>query len=328
MNQEIKNQILNKIKVYDRIVIFRHTRSDGDCVGAAAGLQQIIRCTWPKKDVRLAGTEIAPHLHFLGAEDAQIPDEFYAGALGIVVDTSTEARISTPKYKLCRELIKIDHHIAVDNYADLCWVEADRASCCEMIVDFYRTFGAELKLDTRAAACLYTGMVTDTGRFKYAAVKGETMRCAAVLLDTGFDAQKLYAHLYLKNTEDFRFTSWVYEKMQQTAHGVAYIHVDKATQEQFHLTVDQAGNCIDDLDSIRGCIAWIAFIETGDGQNSIRVRLRSRFVHVNTIAEKYRGGGHACASGATVYSRDEAAQLLRDADRHIQKYKETHEDWL
>ena len=71
-------------------------------------------------------------------------------------------------------------------------------------------------------------------------------------------------------------------------------------QEQFGLSLEQASAIIGNLDSIRGCISWIAFIETGDG--SIRVRLRSRFVTVSELAEKYNGGGHACAAGATVYS--------------------------
>jgi phosphoesterase RecJ-like protein len=99
-------------------------------------------------------------------------------------------------------------------------------------------------------------------------------------------------------------------------------------QEQFNLTLEQASACVNDMDSIRGCIAWIAFIETGDEKDTIRVRLRSRFVHINTIAEKYRGGGHACASGATLYGKDEIAKLLADADAHVKAYKETHEGWL
>ena len=72
----------------------------------------------------------------------------------------------------------------------------------------------------------------------------------------------------------------------------------------------------------------MVFIENGDAEGTIRVRLRSRFVHINPIAEMYRGGGHACASGATVYSWDEAEELLKDADAHIKEYKETHEGWL
>jgi phosphoesterase RecJ-like protein len=65
-----------------------------------------------------------------------------------------------------------------------------------------------------------------------------------------------------------------------------------------------------------------------DEENVIRVRLRSRFVHINPVAEKYNGGGHACASGATVYSWEEAERLVADADAHVKEYKETHEGWL
>jgi len=89
-----------------------------------------------------------------------------------------------------------------------------------------------------------------------------------------------------------------------------------------------ASACVGTLDSIRGCISWMVFIENGDADHSYRVRLRSRFVHINSIAEKYRGGGHACASGATVYGMEEVQALLKDADAHVKEYKETHEDWL
>jgi phosphoesterase RecJ-like protein len=99
-------------------------------------------------------------------------------------------------------------------------------------------------------------------------------------------------------------------------------------QEKFNLTMEQASACVSDMDSIRGCIAWIAFIETGDEKDTIRVRLRSRFVHINSIAEKYNGGGHACASGATVYSKEEVASLLADTDALVKEYKENNEGWL
>ena len=327
MNQEIKQQILNKIKAYDRIMLFRHVRNDGDCVGATKGLKRIIQLTWPEKEVYLIDDDTVEFLKFLGPEDAQVEDAMYDTALGIVLDTASEARISNKKYKRCKELIKIDHHIPVENYGGLHWVEESRSSCCEMVVDFYRTF-PELKLDSEGATYLYTGMVTDSGRFRYPGVNGETMRCAAALLDVGIDTQTLFANLYLDTYETLQFTAHVYQKIQTTENGVAYIFVDRAMQEQFGLTLEQASACVNDLDSIRGCIAWIAFIETGDEKDTIRVRLRSRFVHINGIAEKYRGGGHACASGATLYGREEMALLLRDADAHIKEYKETHEGWL
>ena len=328
MNQEKKEIILEKIKEYPRIMLFRHVRNDGDCVGATKGLKEIIQATWPEKEVYLIDHDTAKYLEFMGPEDPEVPDAVYAEALGIVLDTASEARISNKKYTLCKELIKIDHHIPLENYGDYSWVEEERSSCCEMVVDFYSTFRDQLKLTSLAATHLYTGMVTDSGRFKYSGVNGDTLRNAAVLLDVGVDTDTLFARLYLEAYEYLKFKAQIYERMQITPNGVAYIYIDRAMQAEFGLSLEQASACIGNLDSIRGCISWLAFIETGDDQGSIRVRLRSRFVHINTIAEKYNGGGHACASGATVYRREEVDSLLADIDALVKEYKETHEDWL
>ena len=327
-NIEIMNTILQKIKEYDRIMIFRHIRNDGDCVGATKGLKRILQLTWPEKEVYLIDEDTAKYLEFLGPEDEPVADELYRDALGIVLDTASENRISNQKYTLCRELVKIDHHIPLENYGDYIWVEEDKSSACEMVVKFYDAFRDELKMDSEAATYLYTGMVTDTGRFRYSDVDGDTLRHAAMLLDVGVDTETLYARLYLEAFEYLKFKAHIYQQMEITENGVAYIFVDRAMQEQFGLSLEQASAVIGNLDSIRSCICWIAFIETGDEKGTIRVRLRSRFVHINNIAEKYRGGGHAAASGATLYSREEIDALLRDADAHIKEYKETHEGWL
>ena len=328
MNQEIMEKILQKIKEYDRIMLFRHVRNDGDCVGATKGMKAILKATWPEKEVYIIDKDTAAYLEFMGPEDEEVADEVYESALGIVMDTASEARVSNKKYKLCKELIKIDHHIPLETYGDLAWVEEERSSCCEMVVKFYDTFRDQLKIDKDAAAHLYTGMVTDSGRFKYDGVTGDTMRYAGVLLDVGVDTETLFARLYLEAFEYLKFKAEIYRRMQLTENGIAYIYIDKAMQEEFNLTLEQASACVGTLDSIRGCICWMVFIENGDADNSIRVRLRSRFVHINTIAEMHHGGGHACASGATVYSIEEMHQLLKEADEHVKNYKETHEGWL
>ena len=328
MNREVMEQILEKIKAYPRIMIFRHVRNDGDCVGASKGLKTILQQSFPEKEILLIDSECAQYLAFMGPEDENVADEIYAESLGIVVDTASEARISNKKYALCKELIKIDHHIPLENYGCLAWVEEDMSSCCEMIVKFYDTFRDQLKLDSTAATQLYTGMVTDTGRFRYSEVNGDTLRHAAILLDAGVDTETLFARLYLEAFEYLKFKAEIYRRMQVTENGVAYIFVDKAMQEEFGLSLEQASACVGTLDSIRGCICWAAFIENGDDQGTIRVRLRSRFVHINSVAEHYRGGGHACASGATVYGQEEMDALLREADALVKDYKENNEGWL
>ncbi len=327
-NIEIMEKILQKIKEYDRILIFRHFRPDGDAVGSTKGLQEILRLTYPEKEILLANEDYAKYLEFLGPEDGEIPDDKYADALGIAVDTGTIERLSCKKYSMCKETIKIDHHIDNNPYGDYSWVEDYRSSACEMIVKFYDTFRDELKINEKAAFYLYTGMVTDSGRFKYDGVTGDTLRLAGILLDQGINTEWLFANLYLDDFAQLKFQAHVYEKMQITENGVAYIFVDKEIQEIFGLSTEDASASVSYMDSIKGCLSWIAFIETGDEKGTIRVRLRSRFVPINTIAENYRGGGHAYASGATLYSIEEIDQLVAETDALIKNYKENNEGWL
>lgn len=326
MKTEVMQQIFGKIKAADVIMLFRHRRIDGDCVGATKGMKGLIKCTWPEKKVYLIDDEKSGFLSFMGSDDKEVPDDVYRNALGIVIDVGNSERISNRKYALCRELIKIDHHIEREPYGQINWVEDSRSSACEMMAAFYDAFQDKLKIDKETATHIYTGMVTDSGRFQYEGVNGETLRLAGLMLDQGVDTETLYAHLYLRSFDQLKFKGCIYENMQVTENGVAWIHVTKEMQQRFGLDFETASTAISSLSDIKGVLCWLAFIDTDTEE--IRVRLRSRFAAINGIAEKYNGGGHACASGATVYSRDEMNALIRDADVHIGNYKETHEGWL
>ena len=266
---DIQHQILEKMKAYDTIMLFRHSRVDGDCVGATKGMKALIQASFPEKKVLIVDDEHSDYLAFLGEDDAPVADDVYAQSLAIVLDVSVASRISNPKYALCKELVKLDHHINVEPYGDLMWVEEERS-----------------------------------GRFRFSCVSGDTMRLAAMLLDTGIDTEWLFANLYSVEYNSLKFKAYVYENMHRTENGVAYFSVSKDVQAQFGLSYEQASAAIS------------------------RVRLRSRFLTINQVAEKYHGGGHACASGATVYSTDEAAALIADADEAVREYKAAHENWL
>lgn len=326
MSIERMRAILDKIREYDRIIIFRHQRPDGDAVGATKGLREILRLTYPEKEIVVLNNDLSDRVSFLGGEDEPREDEFYKSALGIIIDTAILDRISNPKYSLCRELIKIDHHIEKEPYGDLSWVEEKRSSACEMIAEFYHTFRDELRINQVAAFYLYTGMVTDSGRFRFSSVSGDTMRLAGMLLDIGVDTERMYSNLYLDNFDELRFRAKILARIKRTENGVAYLSVSKSMRRRLGISMEQAGESVNCMDSIRGSLVWIAFVEADDG--SVRVRLRSRLVAINELAERYHGGGHACASGATVYSRREARALLQEADAILRDYKATHKDWL
>ena len=328
MNTETMQKILQKIKEYDRIVITRHFRPDGDAVGSTKGLWKILQLSFPEKEILLINEDQSEYLKFLGGESEPIAEEKYTDALGIIIDTGTIDRVSNKKITLCKELIKIDHHIDNNPYGDISWVEEHRSSACEMVVRFYEAFADELKIDSEAATYLYAGMVTDSGRFRFSSVSGDTMRLAGLLLDQGINTDVLFANLYLEEFDKLKFEAYVYDKMCITENGVAYIYVDRAMQEKFNLSQEDASSAVGYMDTIKGALCWIAFIEAPGEEKTIRVRLRSRFVTINTIAENHHGGGHACASGATVYSEDEMRQLIAEADARVKEYKETHEGWL
>lgn len=318
-NLEIKQAILDKIKAYNRIIISRHIRPDGDAVGSTLGLQKILKLTYPDKEVLLVNDDFCEYVSFLGDKASEVSDDEYKEALQIVIDTATKDRVSNKRLSCAKELIKIDHHVNVEPYGDLEWVEEERSSACELIVDFYDTFKDELKLDKEAALCLFTGMVTDSGRFRYDGTSGETLRMAAILLDQGIDTETLYARLYLEEFDYLKFQSYVFKKMKLTENGVAYIYVDDKMQKRFKLSREDASNVVSLLGEIKGSIVWLAFIDNGDG--TTRVRLRSRFVTVDKLANKYGGGGHACASGATVHNKKEMQALIADADALTKDFK-------
>ncbi len=326
-NFEVKKQILEKIKSYDKLIIGRHFRPDGDAVGSTNGLAQILKLSFPEKDINVVNEDYSDYLAFLDDDKSVFPDEYYADALFIAVDTGTVERLSNKKYCLAKEIVKIDHHVDDKPYGDIFWVEDWRSSACEMIFDFYETFKDELKIDAYAAKCLYAGINTDTGRFRFSSVNGDTLRAAAGLLDIGVDLEYIQACLDLQDYDYYKFEARVLTDMKITENGVAYIIVTREMQKEYGLTNEQASNSVSYMGSIKGCIAWIAFIEN-PFNDEIRVRLRSRFMPIIGIASQFRGGGHDNAAGATVYNHDEINDLLAKADEAVKTFKAENNDWM
>ena len=319
-------KVLDKIKSYDTVIITRHVRPDGDAIGSSKGLAAMLKLSFPDKKIYVQTEDASTYLAFLGPDDEPLPDEVYREALLVVTDTASLDRISNKRYSLCKEIVKIDHHLDITPYGSVSWVEDTRSSTCEMIAELYLAFKDELKLDKEAATYIFTGLVTDSGRFRYEATTGDTLRIGGMLLDFGVDTETLYAHLYLEDYSQLKFQAYALEHMQITPHGVVYLHVDRKMQRKFNLTLEQASEAVSYLKYIKGCIAWLAFIDMPDG--TVRVRLRSRFMFINPLAEKYNGGGHQCTCGATLYSATGSAAMLADADTMVADYTATTEGWL
>lgn len=322
----VKEVILNKIKEYDSIVIGRHFRPDGDAVGSTMGLGRIISLTFPEKKVYLSNKDKSDYMAFLGDTSESVSEEIIKSSLVIIIDTATEDRVSDNRILNGKEIVKIDHHIEAEPYGDVSWVEDWRSSSCEMIASFYEEFSSVLKIDDIAATAIYAGMVTDSGRFRFSSTSSETLRLASIMVGKGVDIERLQANLDLNSYNFYKYQAYVFSKIEMTENGVSWLYVDQEMQKKWNLSREDASESVGFMSGIKGSICWIAFIENSDG--SIRVRLRSRFMTVNKIAEKYHGGGHDRASGATCYSREEMMALIEDADKATKEFKESGEYWI
>ena len=268
MNIEVKTKIFDKIKEYGTIILSRHKRPDGDAVGSSMGLYKIIKQTYPEKRVFLDNEDYSDYVAFLGGEGEHPTDEDYMNALVIVLDTGNIERVSNSRVCCGRELVKIDHHIDNSPYGDVSWVEEERSSTCEMIVDFYLTFSDKLKIDKSAAFCLYTGMITDSGRFRFRGTNGDTLRCAGALLDVGVDTERIFSNLYIDEFAVVKFKADMMRKVEFTENGVAHIRISRALRKRHKMTLEDASAIVSIMDSIKGCLIWIAFIENDDGSKS------------------------------------------------------------
>lgn len=336
MVEQIFDQILEQIKAHDTIILHRHIRPDGDCIGTQQGLKKYLKYNFPEKKIYAVGDTIPSYLASYGEND-EIEDSVYENALVIVVDTAVENRICDSRYPLGKYLIKIDHHDDSPVYGDLAYIDPTSPACAAILVRMIRYFEKyQLKINKEIATCFYLAIITDTGRFRFRGVNGEIMNHAGWLLDQGVDTQQMYTKLYMKKKETLKLQGYVYNHFQVTEHGVAYIYFTKRMMKKFHVTKEDAANLVNSLDSIEGAIAWVVFVDQmlpkdkncinkkEAKEKEIRVRIRSRFVAINEVGTHYRGGGHLQASGATIYSKDEMKNLLDELDQVVKQYKEEH----
>ena len=175
MNLEKLREIKNTIEEFDTIIIFPHGRPDGDCIGTSFGLKNIIEQSYPNKKVFVSG-ESSLFTSYIGSPEL-VEEDSLKDALAISVDTANSERIADQRYKECKKLIKIDHHIPQENFGDIDYVDTSRPAAALIILDLYMAFKDELKMNVDGAKALFFGILTDTGRFKYSGVNGDNFPC-------------------------------------------------------------------------------------------------------------------------------------------------------
>ncbi len=301
--------IIENIKKYEKIIIHRHKNPDGDAMGSQLGLYHMIKDTFPEKTVYAVGDD-AGRYSFMNDESliSEIPDEEYEDALAIILDTAAKTLISDERYTLAACTLRLDHHIFCEKIADFEVIDTSYESCCGLVTALAVESG--FTVSEKAAKLLYTGMITDSGRFRYDSTTSQTFRLAAFLMERNFDTGDIYRNLYSDDLANVQLRAKFVGKIQLAGSGVAYIYTTIDEAKSYGVSnFTLSRGMVNTMSEIRGVDIWVNFTETEEG---VLCEIRSSRYNINGIAVSHGGGGHAKASGATLRDRAEAMQLLEE----------------
>ncbi len=302
------------LKQCEDAYILIHMNPDGDCIGSGYSLQAVLKLLGKRSKV-ICVDPIPERFQFLLPEE---PEEDFPAKYMISVDCADESRFGAfqetyaGKVQLC-----IDHHISNDGYAENLLVEPDASSACEVLYKVYRELG--VKFTKQIAECLYTGIVTDTGCFKFSCTSADTHLFVSEIMrefpETRYD-------LINRNMFDVKSPSRIRAEMLMLSQ-MEY-HLDgKCTMIWATKAICEENNINQkDMEGLTSLPLQPDGVEVGitlreQEDNWYRISLRSTdSVNVSAICAQFGGGGHVKASGCQLQgSADEIRQTLLNAVR-------------
>ncbi|KNF08864.1 bifunctional oligoribonuclease and PAP phosphatase NrnA [Gottschalkia purinilytica] len=309
MFNSVKNDILEKIKTSDKIYIMSHIDPDGDSIGSILGLGLSLNRIL-NKDINIAvNDDIPSNFEFLPIKHIGKINSNDKIDLLITLDCADIGRLGFEEDFLnnIKYIINIDHHVTNTNFGDINIVNHNASSTCEVVYELLEEMNIGLTVDI--ATCLYVGISTDTGSFKYGNTSSRTHLIASNLLEKGIDIGKINTELYQKRSVGRT------KLLMESLNNLELLNNDKVaivslTSDMF----DRCNSSKKDADSIVDFIRDISTVEVACvlkevDYEKIKISLRSKeYVDVSKIATEFEGGGHSKASGCTIFSNIEEAK--------------------
>lgn len=311
----MKTEVFKIIEQYETIIIHRHTKPDGDALGSQLGLKEAILANYPNKKVIATGDKSTKFL-FLGTMD-EVEDEDYINALIIIVDTPLVNQISDDRYKLGKYIIKIDHHVNMEEYGDLQVVDTTYESTSGLIANLFLESGKTLS--KTCAKLFFTGIVTYSGRFRFDSVTSRTFEIAAKLLKYDFNMNEVYNNLYLDDLKMVKLRAKFIVNFQLTKHNVAYVKTTAKELDDYDADLYMISRgMVNTMGGIDGIDVWVTFTED-ENNGKVLAEIRSNKYDINVVAKNYGGEGVKGSSGAILSSFKEADRMLIDLDNLIKE---------
>lgn len=204
------HEILNEIKKFDKIALFRHIMPDFDAMGTQMGLYIWLKDNFPNKEIRYLGDNHVSFTPRLFPETEKLNEDWFNEPfLAIILDTANKSRIADPRWAKASLIIKIDHHPAVEQFGHINLVNTKMAAASEIVVNMLLSIKGKYILSKEAASNFYIALAGDSGRFQYNSTTPHTFAIAKELLKTGFTLSNVYQKMYYKKIEDLKVTAYV-----------------------------------------------------------------------------------------------------------------------
>lgn len=277
-----------------------HVNPDGDCIGSTTALYQYLKNSFPKLHIDLYLEMPKESLRFMKGVSVskQEADPLKVYDLFVTCDVSEINRIAVAGalFKHAKDTVCIDHHVSNPGFARINHIVPDASSCAEVLTDLMDPE----KIDRDTAVSLYTGIIHDSGVFQYSNTSPHTMRCAALLMEKGFNHNKLIDDSFNKRTyRQNRILGYALMKSRQEYEGkVITSSVTLEEMAKFDVTQQDLDMIVSQLRLTEGAEAAVFAYERVPGD--FKVSLRSNaYLDVAEVAGVFGGGGHARAAGCS-----------------------------
>ena len=295
--------VLDELRLHESFLITSHVNPDGDAIGSMLALRHLLK-DLGKSPVTMASNDPVPEVYsWLPLAGDIVSPEAISGAfdLAVIIDVGQRDRIGNVSEKLTdgQRVLVLDHHLEESPCGTVNFVDPTYAAAAEIVAELYAEAGLPLSKD--AAECIYIGLTTDTGGFRFANTNPRTHRIAASLLEAGVEVAPISDRVFdTISRPKFHLLKTALGRMEIGEHGsYAFSYITKEDMEAASAKNEDLDGIVNFSRNIDGVEVGILFRELGPAKVKVSLRSKGTF-NSAAVLKEFGGGGHKGAAGATL----------------------------